>query len=165
MGTIIEAFHVDLKLLIAQAINFSIVFFVLYYFVFKPLVKIMGDRTQRIEKSLEDAKKIEERLNKTEDEYKEKISQARKEAEKIIEEARQQAEKKRNESVVKAKEDIGKIINDEKANIQVEKAKILKEIKLEVSELIASSVEKVLEKKLDGNEDKELIKKVLKSSN
>ena len=50
MDTIIESFHVDFKLLIAQAINFLIVFLVLYYFVFKPLLKVMKERSEKIEK-------------------------------------------------------------------------------------------------------------------
>jgi F0F1-type ATP synthase membrane subunit b/b' len=52
MDSIISTFHVDLKLLIAQVINFGIIFFVLYKFAFKPIAKIMQERTNTIEKKL-----------------------------------------------------------------------------------------------------------------
>ena len=99
MDTIIEAFHVDVKLLIAQAFNFAIVFVVLYFFVLKPLTKVMNDRTKKIEKSLEDAKRIDDKLIKTEEDYKKVIADARKEAEGIMEKANQYAEKKKQEAI------------------------------------------------------------------
>jgi len=162
MDTILEAFHVDVKILIAQAINFAIVFAVLYFFVLKPLTKIMNDRTKKIEKSLEDAKSVEANLIKTENDYKEEMAKARREANEILEKANEQAEKKKAEMIVKAREEIGQAINEEKVKIQLEKAKILKEIKSEVADLVTLSLEKVLEEKVDVKTDKELIKKVLK---
>lgn len=162
MDTILEAFHVDVKILIAQAINFAIVFAVLYFFVLKPLTKIMNDRTKKIEKSLEDAKSVEANLIKTENDYKEEMAKARREANEILEKANEQAEKKKAEMIVKAREEIGQAINEEKVKIQLEKAKILKEIKNEVADLVSLSLEKVLEERVDVKTDKELIKKALK---
>lgn len=162
MDTILEAFHVDVKILVAQAVNFAIVFAVLYFFVLKPLTKIMNDRTKKIEKSLEDAKRIDNNLIKTENDYKETMSNARKEASKIMEHAHEQAEKKKAEMIVKAREEIGQAINEEKARMQLEKAQVLKEIKNEVAGLVIASLEKVLEEKTDSKTDKELIIKILK---
>ncbi len=61
MDSLVETFHLDVKLLIAQVINFAIVFLVLYYFALKPLLNVMNDRSAKIEKSLEDAKEIEKK--------------------------------------------------------------------------------------------------------
>lgn len=162
MDTIIEAFHVDVKLLIAQTFNFAIVFSVLYYFVFKPLTKVMNDRAKKIEKSLEDAQKIDAKLIKTEEEYRKVIADAKKEANDIVKKASDDAEKRKQDMIIKAREEIGQAINEEKVKIQIEKAKILKEIKGEVANLVTLSLEKVLEEKVDEKTDKELIKKVLK---
>ena len=62
MEELIQTFHIDWKLLIAQLINFAIVLFVLWKFAIKPLSKTMDKRTNDIEKSIDDAKKIEENL-------------------------------------------------------------------------------------------------------
>ena len=163
MDTIIEAFHVDVKLLIAQAFNFAIVFAVLYYFVFKPLTKVMNDRSKKIEKSLEDAQKIDAKLIKTEEEYKKVIADARKEANDIIKKANEDAEKRKQDMVVKAREEIGQTINEEKAKIQVEKAVVLKELKKEVADLVVASLEKILGEKVDSKKDGEMIKKTMKN--
>lgn len=161
MESLIETFHIDVKLLIAQAVNFAIVFSVLYFFVLKPLVKTMGDRTKTIEKGLDDAKKIEENLAKAENDYKEKINEAKKEASAILAKTMESAEAKKKETINKAKEEIGQIINQEKAKIQAEKGVVMKEIKKEVADLVAASLEKILKEKVDHKKDKEIIKKLI----
>lgn len=162
MDSLIETFHIDIKLLIAQIINFAIVFSVLYFFALKPLMRIMGERTKKIEKSIDDAKRIEEKLARSEEEYKKEIVRARKEAEIILKKAEQRAEERKQETIANAKEEIGQIINQEKAKIQQEKAKTLKEIKKEVADLVVASVEKVLGERMDGGKDAELIKRMIK---
>lgn len=163
MNAIIESFHLDLKLLIAQAINFLIVFLVLYYFVFRPLAKVMKDRSKKIEKSLADAEKIEEKLARTEEDYKKKMSEAKKEASVILEKASQDSETKKKEMVAKAKEEIGQVISQEKAMMQSEKAKTLKEIKAEIADLVVATAAKVIGEKMNGKIDQEIIKNITKN--
>lgn len=162
MDSLIETFHIDIKLLIAQAINFAIVISVLYFFALKPLIKVMKDRTVKIEKSLEDAKKIDAKLDKTETEYKETLAKAKKEANEIIEQAKGEAEEKKQEMINDAKSEIGEMINKGKETLQQEKQEVLKEAKADIADLVLASVEKVLDKKMDGKEDKEIIKKIVK---
>jgi F-type H+-transporting ATPase subunit b len=161
MDSIIETFHIDWKILIAQAVNFAIVFAVLYYLAVKPILKIMQGRTDKIEKSLADAHAVEAKLKQVEKDQKEILTSARAQATEIINEARRLGEEKKNEMVVKAKEEIGNVINQEKQKMQAEKAKIIKEIKGDIAGMVATGIEKVLEKKIDAAADKELIKNIL----
>ena len=162
MDSIIETFHLDLKLLVAQAVNFAIVFAVLYWFVVKPLAKIMAERSQKIEKSLLDAKKVEEKLAETQKEFNKIVNDAKKQANIILEKAAGDADIKKQAEISRAKEEIGQIINQEKQKIQAEKAATLKEIKKEVADLIVATVEKILGEKVDAKKDREIIKKIIK---
>jgi F-type H+-transporting ATPase subunit b len=81
-----------------------------------------------------------------------------------MEKANKISEEKKGEMIKKAKEEIVQVIESEKAKMQIEKAKTLKEIKREVSELVIDSLEKILEEKIDLKKDKELIKKVVKNN-
>lgn len=161
MESLIETFHIDIKLLIAQAINFAIVFGVLYFFALKPLVKVMQERTKKIEKSMEDAKLIDDKLRETKSEYEVIIANAKKESNEILEKAQAQAEERKKEMVAKAKEEIGQVINKEKAQLQIDKANTLKEIKKDVAELVIASMEKVLGEKVDEKKDKEILKRIV----
>lgn len=162
MGSLIETFHVDVKLIIAQMINFAIVFAVLYWFAFKPLTKVMSGRSEKIEKSLADAEKIEEKLAQTKVEFNKTISEAKQAANIILEKAAAEAEIKKQETVVRAKEEIGAIINQEKQKMQLEKAATLKEIRKEAATLIIATAEKFLGEKIDEKKDRAMIEKMMK---
>ena len=162
MDSLIETFHIDWRLLIAQIVNFSIVFAVLYWFAFKPLARVMAERTSKIAKGLDDAKKVEERLALTQEEFNKAMSEAKKQANLILEKAGLEADARKREMIMRAKEEIGQIINQEKQKMQAEKAVTLKEIKKEVADLVVAAVEKVLGEKIDEKKDKEIIRKVIK---
>ena len=52
MDSLITTFHIDWKIVIAQVINFGIVFAVLYFFALKPLSKLMKEREDIISKAI-----------------------------------------------------------------------------------------------------------------
>jgi F-type H+-transporting ATPase subunit b len=162
METLVSTFHIDARLLIAQAINFAIIFFVLYKFAFKPISKALQERSQTIEKSLADAKAIEERLNATDKERSEMILSAKKEAQALIEKAEMTANSNREQLIAKTKADISLIVAEEKNKIRQEQAESFKALKGEVADLVVSAVEKLIKEKLDTDKDKELIAKALR---
>jgi F-type H+-transporting ATPase subunit b len=122
----------------------------------------MGERTEKIDKSLKDADEIEKRLSLTEKEQTEIINAAKKQANLIIEEADKKGEVRREEMLVRAKEEIGDLMNAQRATIDRDKAETLKQIKAEVAELVVMSVEKVLNEKMDSEKDKQIIKDLVK---
>ncbi len=162
MDSLVSTFHLDLKLFIAQTVNFAIVLGVLYFFAFKPIAKMMAERSQKIEKSLADAKEIEDRLQEAETEKKTIITEAKKAATEILAAADLQGAKRQDEMIKKAKEDIEKIISSEKGKLAAEKAETLKELKAETASLVTLTVEKLLKEKMDGAKDQELIKNLVK---
>lgn len=162
MEELVKTFHIDVKLILAQLVNFFIVLGVLYKFAYKPVLALLNDRTAKIEKSLDDAKKIEEKLVAQEDEYKKIVAEARREAQGILEKANVKAEEKQQAMILKAKEEIGVIINKEKEKMLSEKAETMKELKKEVVELVSLSLEKLIGEKVTGKSDQELIKNLVK---
>ena len=70
MQEFISTFHIDWKLMIAQLINFGVVFLVFYFLAAKPLRKLMEERGKAISKGLDDAKESSELLQKASEEYK-----------------------------------------------------------------------------------------------
>jgi len=164
MDSLIETFHIDIKLLLAQALNFAVAFSVLYFFALKPLVKVMSERTKKIEKSLKDSEEIEKKLIETEEDYKNEIGRAKKEANELIEKARLVADVKNKELLEHAKEHILQLARQEKAKIETDKARTVKEIKDEIAGLVTASVLKILEGKLDPERDRGLINRILEEA-
>jgi len=160
---LLSALGINAKILIAQLINFAVLFFVLYKFGYKPIFEFLNKRKKDIEKGVVNAEKAEKKLEEVGEHEKEVIKNAKKEALVIIEEAKGVGEEKREIIIKKAKEEIGEIINQEKAKMQTEKAETLKEIKKEIADLVVISLEKVLKEGIDEKRDKEIIQKVVKN--
>jgi F-type H+-transporting ATPase subunit b len=162
MDELIKTFHIDVKLIIAQAVNFGIVLFVLWKFAYKPILKTLNNRSNKIEKGLKDAENAGKKLAETEEKEKEVLADARKEAQVILAKSENMAKKTQEEMETSAKIQADKIITDAKAQIEEEKQKMLKEVKAEIGDLVVSATEKIIGEKLDKSKDKELIEKAIK---
>lgn len=161
MDSLIETFHLDIKLIIAQFINFGIVFCVLYFFGLKPLFKAISERSDKIAESLAEGEEIKKKLSQTQEDYQKEVNRAKKEASQILEKASVLAEEQKKETVAKAKEEIRQIIGHEKEKIAAEKAEVLREMKAEVAELVVASIEKILGEKATAKMDKDFIEKTI----
>jgi len=161
MEELVKIFHIDWKLLIAQGINFVIVLWVLYKFAYGPIIKILNERTEKIEKGLKDAEEVGKKVVEIENREKEMIVEAKKEAQQIILEAEKNGNKIKDEMVVEAKVKIDSTLVEAKNKIESEKAKMIQEVKAEISGLVVSATEKILGEKLDSKKDSEIIKKAL----
>ncbi|MFA6322471.1 MAG: F0F1 ATP synthase subunit B [Candidatus Buchananbacteria bacterium] len=162
MGEIISTFHLDLKLIIAQLVNFGVVVFVLWYFALKPLAKKMSERTETIEKSLADAKKIQDNLKDSDAEKSKIIKEARVESVKIIAESKKIADQEGKNSVEKAKMEVKKIVEESRQQITAEKQKMISEVRNEMADLIVLATTKVLGKMVDKKVDADLVQAALK---
>lgn len=163
MESLVSTFHLDVKLFVAQLINFGIIFFVLYRFAFKPLFKVVEERSTTIEKSLADAKEIEGRLQDSHKEAEDILKKAKGEAADFMEQAKNKAEENRQALVVKTKEELAQIVAKEKIKIEAMHQESLEEVKKELGSLVLAATEKVLAEKMTGKNDEELITKAIKS--
>ena len=151
-------------MLIAQLINFLILLFVLRRFAYKPLLKLLDERKQKIANGLANAQKAKSNLEEAEKERQEIISTAKKGASEIISLAEAAAQKNREETLKEAKTGVEKIIAEARKQIESEKNKMIGEIKSEITELVILATEKTVSIKLDDKKDKELIEKIIKES-
>lgn len=159
MEELIKAFHLDGKILIAQIINFSIVFFLFYKLAYRPLLAKMNERTSKIEKGLKDAVQSAKLLEESDKEREERILIAKKEAGEILEKARLLAEKNRKGLAEKAQTESRKIIEEAKLQISGEKEKAIGAIRKEMAGLIEEGLLKILGEKALQENDKVLIEK------
>jgi F-type H+-transporting ATPase subunit b len=84
MGEIFVKLGIDWKLLGSQALNFAILLGVLFWFVYKPLLKLLSERRQKIEQGLLGAEEAKRRLAEIEIEREAELAKARESALGII---------------------------------------------------------------------------------
>jgi F-type H+-transporting ATPase subunit b len=159
MESLIETFHLDIKLIIAQAVNFAIVAFILYYFALKPIFKVMDERNTKIEKGVENAEKAKQILAEAEKEKEDILNKAREKANEKITEGRERGEQKKQFIVDQTRKEVSGIMEQEKKKLEEERKKMIFDIKQHTAELLNEAVTKIMEQKLDDKYDEEIIKK------
>ena len=162
MLEIFENLGLNYKLIIAQSVNFVLLLLILQRLAYKPLLKMLKDRSDKIEKSLVQAKKIEEELKNTEETKLAEIKKAKEEAGIIIKEAYKTAEKRSQESIENTKLKAQEILDKTKKEIISEKERSVEEAKKEIADVSIQIAEKIISGKIDKNEQKDLIDDVLK---
>lgn len=155
-------FGLNAKLFLAQLVNFGIVLFVLWKWVFTPVTKGLEKRTKTIEKSLQDAETVEQEKKNFEAWRITEMSAARKEASEIVTKAKVDAETVRAELLNKTKAEQQKVMDQTKEQLKIEQVRSVAEVKEEIATLVVAASQKILHGKLDAKTDKELIKESLK---
>ncbi|MFZ2300088.1 MAG: F0F1 ATP synthase subunit B [Candidatus Moraniibacteriota bacterium] len=148
---------IDWKLLLAQAVNFLVLLFILRRFAYKPMLDFLEKRSTRIEQGLKDAEAAQTKLAAMEAKEKETLSVARNEARAIIDAAETSAKKRDAERLAETEAQTKRFLEDARIKIEAEKQKILVEARQEIAEVVALSVEKILRETVDAKVGKKII--------
>jgi len=157
MNELMTKLGIDWRLFIAQLVNFAVLIAVLYRFAYKPVLTLLEKRRVRIEKSLEEAARIEAESARMEQLKMQKVDDAKREAQQVLEDAAKKAEAVKQATLATTRVESEKIVLKAKAQIAHERGELLKGVQSEAAELVASAVEKVLKEKMDGEKDKKFI--------
>lgn len=148
---------IDWKLLIAQAVNFLIVLAVLYRFLYKPLLKFLDERQQRIAKSLAEAQRIETELKSLEVKRQESEREAKRRAQEILMAAEAEAETRRQEMLAKMKDEARAALAAAKQRFEAEHEEAMRRLRQEAARLVTQAVSRVVGKLPSGEVDKKLV--------
>ena len=163
MDSLITTFHIDWKIIIAQLVNFAIVFAVLYFFALKPLKKLMDERSETIKGGLDNAEKQKELLAAQEKEYADALATARASAAVMLKEAKKDTETYRAEMMEKALVDVANTVANGKKQIEADKAKMIEDAKKEIVAIVMQATEKVLGEVATGKVETKLVEESIKN--
>src|SRR5579871_564861 len=76
MQELLSQLGIDWHLLLSQAVNFFLLLFVLWRFVYKPLLKLLHDRRDRIAEGLTKADEADRRLLQVDETSRQKLKEA-----------------------------------------------------------------------------------------
>jgi len=161
MEELIHKFGIDWKLLLAQIVNFLVLLFLLRKFLYKPLIDLMNKRREKIVDGLEKAKKGEEELEKIQELKEKELAKIQKEADVLISRAKEIGDKKQQEILKEAEEKTKKIVEEARGRIEIEKEKMLKEVRQDIANLVVDVTEKILKEKMDSQREKQMIDEVI----
>ena len=143
----------DTGLLFWMVVIFGIVFLLLWRFGFPIITSSLESRNKRIQKSLDDARDLEVKMQQWTADHARMLEEARKEQATILREASETKNKIISDAKAEARAAADKMIADAKIQIAAEKESALTDVRREVALLGVQVAEKILRKEL-ADDDK-----------
>ena len=158
-------FDLDFQLLFDSGLTLLAVitlFLFMGYFLFNPARKFMEDRSKRIQDQIDTAEGGMKEALELKAEYESKLKEADKEVERILSEARQKAVANENKIVAEAREEAAGIIARANAEAELEKKRVMDEVKQEMVSIASLMAGKIVSKNIDVTVQDSLIDETLK---
>ena len=149
---ITEKFGVNWHLLIAQAVNFTVVAFLIWRFAFKGILSSVKEREEQIADSLKNAEKIKLQLEETDRKQEETLKDASVEAQKTVAQARDQAKAHLESQREEAETQAADIVSKARDAMKLEKQRVLEEAREEIASLVVMATSRVLGRELNTDE-------------
>lgn len=156
-----ESLGIDLKLIIAQLVNFGILLFLLNRFLYKPVVSMLEGREEKINQGLKDAEEASKKLAEASNDSKKIQEKAYADAQDILKNAKEAASAEATEIVSKANNQADRTMKNAKEEASSLKDKTILEAKKEISDVVILALDKIVDKELTAEQKTKLTSKAI----
>lgn len=143
--------------LVAQVLNFLILFALLKIFAFKPFMKMLDERREKIEGSIKSAEQDRNEAQALLEDYKKQLAQARLEAQAIVDKANKLASEERDAQILATKNEIERMRRQAQEEITREREQAVAQLKAEVVALSMAAATKIVESNIDAAANEKLV--------
>jgi F-type H+-transporting ATPase subunit b len=159
-----EGLGISLPVLVTQLVSFILLFIILRFVAYKPLLKMLDERSRKVKESLEQAEVVKEQALHAEEEVKKQLQAASQKGQEIISRATKTSDDIRARTQELARQDAEVLIEKARQEIRSERDGAIDELRQEFADLTIMAASKVIGESLDKESHKELIDKVLNES-
>lgn len=125
-------------------INILVLYWILKKFLLKPVMGVIEKRQGMIDSQIADAEKKQSTATKLQKQYEQILGGAKNESAEILDQAKNRASKEYDVKVKEADQQASLILKQAQETIELERQKVLKSLKTEISKLALLSAEKIL---------------------
>jgi F-type H+-transporting ATPase subunit b len=155
---------INIPVLVAQIVNFTVLLIVLRLFVYKPVLKMLDERRERIREGLSAAERGREQAAEANRDAQAQIDAARREGQAIVAQAQQAAQRVQEEGRAQAQLQQEAMLERARGEIQLERDNAIAELRKEFADLTIAAAEKVIGQSLDRTAHQRLIDEALADS-
>ncbi|MBI2020577.1 F0F1 ATP synthase subunit B, partial [Candidatus Daviesbacteria bacterium] len=159
---ILKDFGINPLLLAAQVVNFLVLLWILNKLLYKPILKVLNQRREKIEESLKNAAEIEEKLLKTEEDREKILAKASEEAQKLMDDTKKELVLMKEEGRQQVEEQAQVILRKGQEALRVEQEKMLSEARGQLTGLVMFALQKITGKVLAKPDQKKMVDDVIK---
>ena len=151
---------IDLNTIVFTLINTLIIVLLYFFFLHKPVCKILDERAKTVNKDMDDAQKAKEEAAAVKADYEHRLETSKEEAARIVADAKK-AQAREDEIISAANEEAASMKQRAEESIEREKKRAVNEIKEEISDMVVMAASKVAEKEINAQDNEKIIDSVL----
>ncbi len=164
MGQAVEALGLNLPQLIAQIANFAVLLVILRLTLYKPILKMLDERKQRISEGLNAAENARAEAAAAQANIQGQLDTARKEGQELVANAQGIATRIQAEAREQAGRDREAATERARAEIQLERDRAIADLRGEFADITVRAAEKVIGQSLDRQGHQRIIDETLAES-
>lgn len=149
---------IDATQILFQIVNFGVLLFVLTKFLYRPLLKIMENRSKKIQEGLEAAEKSLEERALAEAERKKLLAAAEKEAASLIDKARLEAKATGQEIIQASRTEAREAVEKEYRILKSKLAEEEQKVRRNIANLVTKTTAAFLHQSLNQKSHRQIIK-------
>jgi F-type H+-transporting ATPase subunit b len=165
MDKAVEALGLNLPQLIAQIVNFFVLLFILRLVAYKPILKMLDERKQRIAEGLNAAEIARAEAATAQANIQAQLDTARKEGQEIVAGAQGIATRIQADAREQSAKDREAALERARVEIQQERDRAIASLRGEFADITVSAAEKVINQSLDRQAHQRVIDETLAESN
>jgi F-type H+-transporting ATPase subunit b len=152
-----DILHLSWQVLVAQAMAFGLLVWVLGKFLFRPIQGILAARQDEVRSTLEQAAADRRAMEQSRREYEQRLATIEAEAREKIQGALKEAQVLKDEVIASAHADAERIVRRGEEEIRREKEKALVELREQVADMAVMAAGKILGSAIDDRQHRALI--------
>ena len=145
------------KSLIVQGINFVILLFILQRLLYRPFLAKMAERTQAIQKSLDEAQAARAQATRQQEENEARLRAAHAEAAAIRAQALKEAAEEQRRLVEAARAESQRLVESAKAQMDADVRRAREELRREVADIATAVAEKLVRRSLRDEDHRRIV--------
>ena len=152
-----EKLGISLGYFIFQVLNFGVLAVLMYAFAYKPIIKMLEDRKQKIAEGMENAQVAAEARANAEKEAEKILAEAQTKAGKVVSEATERAEAAARQVKAEADAELAKEREAALAEARLERDRLMADVRTQIAALAMAATQKLVGEALDEKRQHALI--------
>jgi F-type H+-transporting ATPase subunit b len=157
----LNSLGINVTAVLWHAVNFLILLFVLQRFLYRPIIRILDERSTRIRDSLAQAEAIRAETARLEEESRSILEEGRREGQQILAQANRNAEQIMAEARRQAQAEGERLIERARTELARERDQAFQELRHQVADLAVAAAGRVVRRSLDDPAHRELVREFL----
>jgi len=157
----LEQLGVNLPGLVAQIVNFLLLLVVLRAVAYKPILRMLDERSARIRESQDRAEEIKREAARAAEELAARRAEALRQGQEIVARANQAAERIHQEAQERARQSADEFLAKSRAQIEADRHQAVAEIRSQTADLAVFAASRLVRASLDTKEHYRLVEEAL----